>query len=730
MARPSLIVRLIIFACLCAASALLLPRVRFDSILGLELPPDSPEARAALAAFEPFERSEGLVIGLARGEGSEEALGRLDAALRDAFQGDDSGCQILSALSASRLAGLGGAEPGAQVPGETPGGRAASALEGFFSSRDGARSLIHLNLPPGADQDEVLKKARAAIPQDLAASVELWGSPLSLEMVRQRIMGEMLRLVPLCALIILIALCLISRDVLIGLALWASCLAPALMAMALQAIFRLPFRSESVMIPIAVLSLSTSYAIQVYEHAGLGRGGWESGAGGSPTGIVLGCGLTAISGYASILTSDIQAMRSMAWIIIAGILIALATALLILAPLLESLKRMRPFSLAPRPLYGRLGRGGWAGLGAIGLAILLGFGASLVRVEGETLDGLFRRSDPMGTRIKEMTARYGGPDELELAISLPGDYPLVDADNFQAFLGLERSIAEAEGTASVLDYAAIVDWAFRALNEGIQRAPATPEEIGETMEIIQSAEGLPSLDALVDPTYSRARLLVRYGGAGAADEGEAAYLAYRDRIIGLAKAAFPSASIHAGGYREDRIALARHLNKGSWFSLAALFGLLAILMGAFFRSPLKALAGLAPAAMGSLAFFGIMGYASIPLGVSVATAFGVMGVAVDDAIHLIGVASGYIKAGLIPSRAFRKSVELTGSSIVLTAAVLGAGFSPLLICAFVPIGQAAFLSIAGVIVAALTSLMVLPSIAPALLRLGFKARGRKRKRAV
>jgi hypothetical protein len=150
----------------------------------------------------------------------------------------------------------------------------------------------------------------------------------------------------------------------------------------------------------------------------------------------------------------------------------------------------------------------------------------------------------------------------------------------------------------------------------------------------------------------------------------------------------------------------------SALTVGALFALFLWLSGSPPASALRwAMLGMIPNVLPILATLGAMGLAGIPLDVgTIMVAAIVLGIAVDDTIHLLTRYRAELARGLAPREAIRASVRGVGRPVVTTALVLAGGSFALMLSSWQSIASFGFLSGISILVAVLADLFLLPAL--------------------
>jgi predicted RND superfamily exporter protein len=281
------------------------------------------------------------------------------------------------------------------------------------------------------------------------------------------------------------------------------------------------------------------------------------------------------------------------------------------------------------------------------------------------------------------------------------EYGLTETDAFDNIRALSHEIEELPGVSAALSYADFVEEGFTALapDHGV---PDDPAEIGETLELLASRSEGFDIGSLVDPAYRRARILVRYDGS----QGFArlrAGIAERCRdIAGEKRTAIV-------GYQEEAFlideAIRDGLGRGSLLFIPFLF----VLLTTVFKSFRWGAVCMLPSVAAILAYLGAAGWLGIPLDAVTATGIAaVMGVGVDDAIHLLSTARSLAASGEAGEDPFARAADLAGSSIVQTTLTIFVGLAALFFSAYASVASAGLLSIIALGIGTLTTVSVVP----------------------
>jgi len=160
-------------------------------------------------------------------------------------------------------------------------------------------------------------------------------------------------------------------------------------------------------------------------------------------------------------------------------------------------------------------------------------------------------------------------------------------------------------------------------------------------------------------------------------------------------------------YLEMMNALQRYQFVCFGFAAATSLALMAVL----FRSIRLSLLGLIPSVLPCISTLGVLGWwgwGLDPASTMVATI--IVGVAVDDSIHLLSSHLGFRRAGFSPRDAISKSLRRVGRAVITSSIVLAAAFWSLTMSPSSSVATFGFLSGVSIVVALLADLLVLPSL--------------------
>lgn len=312
--------------------------------------------------------------------------------------------------------------------------------------------------------------------------------------------------------------------------------------------------------------------------------------------------------------------------------------------------------------------------------------------------------------LEELDRVYGGINVVKVDF----DTGLTNGVNRLEFLRtLERvrhfaesrpNLSAAHAYSQVL---ALMNNIWEQERPGSLRLPDSDLLVGVFVLALRSYE-LPFLDALVDPDFQRASIVLRTQDLPAAQ-----YLALVREVEAFAASACPpGVTVSAAeGLRSileaDRLLVRSQANSAVLTAVA-----IGLLLAGLWRSWRLAGIALAANAVPVAMVFAVAGYAGLPLNsVTVMVAALALGIAIDNSIHFLTHWLGERRRGLDPSAAVAAAVRARGRAILGSTGLLVAVFSLFAGASFPPVMHFGLLSA----LAFVGSLVAVGVLLPALL---------------
>lgn len=613
----------------------------------------------------------------------------------------------------------------------------------FFISRDG--QAIYTYVIP--DPEVVPAEYGGALVAELdAADLHFFGDAIAKAYVSRSVMEELVLLGALALAVVLLVEIIVSRSLIIGVVLSVVSMVPAVWTLALFPLLGNAVETTTMMVPVIVLVLATSYGIHIYRYHALGLGDMGSTLE-HVAPVVIAAGLTTVIGFLSLLVTPSRILTQLGTLIIFGVSAALVTSFLLLPPILEPLtKRLRERArsrIAREPLervthfLSKPAMRPGLRLLLIGIAVAT-LAAFIPSVRGGySARDTFRPQTDISQAVSYFQTRAGATHDMELYLDTGEEYGLVYLSTYEQLKAMEAALEADESIARSISYIDFVEFMLGRLDGRVEPiAPISDAEVGEAMELL-SGEGVGlNFGALVDTNWQQTRLLMQAEFPSITNPaGIEAVESLLSRVRELLDAS-PELRSNRGrrevtfvppgferaailGVPVENLQHIRYLTRSQVISLLAFAPFIVGFLILVFRSVKWAILSLTPTLVGVLVYFGVLGLSGFlhdPIHVFMVAAL--MGIANDDVLYFILVFRRE-RDGTDFAPALSNTVHKTGAAIVQTTVILIAGVATFFFSRFVLLGRSAFVVITGLIAATTTTLVVIPAvlqITPALRR--------------
>ena len=470
----------------------------------------------------------------------------------------------------------------------------------------------------------------------------------------------------------------------------------------------------TVALPPVLWVLSTAYTVHLirYYDAAIASGTSIDGA--TEEALAMGlrpCLLAATTtclGFLALLTADMVPVRELGIAAALGIPVAFVVTMGVAPLLLHYLRPTSPDTELPRDGVGNLRAGHYAKpilLAAVVLAVVSAFFTTRVDIQSNPLN--FLPSDAPIVRDSEVVAQqFTGLYTLETVLALesswlhPESWPLIE---FQT-----AALQQAAGVARVLsplDYLKKLNQWAEGGDAADYRLPVDQATAEALIDDVPEGD-LGPLASLISPDGARVRLSAL---VNVMDGKELLAIVDASRAA-LTQSGSDVRGDHTGVVLrlvEAQFALIRTQLKSLGFAMLIIFGCIALGI----RSARLLALAIAPNLAPVLALFGLMGLAGIPLDpATVMVAAMVLGIAVDDTMHLLLTWRDFARESANPALALEQAVRVNGPAMTTTTVMACAGFLVLALSDFGPIRYFGQLSAAAMAVALCADLWLLPAL--------------------
>lgn len=587
----------------------------------------------------------------------------------------------------------------------------------FFISRDGQAFSIYVFPEDTTIDRELIPRIIDSITEvsgnDNGTRIEVFGERILLFYVHQNTAKDFIYLGVLALIVVFIIEIVVTRSLLYAVILWISSLLPAVWCLSLFPVFHLQMDVTTIMVPIIVLALSTSYGIHLFRFYSLdaSQNMFETLKGVTP--IILYAAVTTIVGFSSLLVSRLKELKIFGAFLMIGIFFALLLALFLLPSLValvqKRLKRQNHLLRIPS-LWKRRN---FFYQSVLSLAVLMVCAAiGITFIEHNYLYyRLFRPRSIITRSIAYFDKRFGGLDELALIIDSGKEYGLVDAGFFTGVKNLSNKLSEESMVLQTYSYVDFVEWIDERISgqETGLRA-VTEEAIGESLELLSSGESVLGIDTLVDAAYSRAKVLIRFQSQSTSGLAPSEVLtSLKVRITRIMETYFPGIGFDIIGAPIDNEQLHMYIVKGQRDGILLFFPILFAFLLYLFKSFKWALIAVLPTLLGVFFFLGAMGWLNIPLDPPIAISLAaVLGVSVDDVIYFLVFLKQQLKSAP-PLEALALTLQKAGVGIFHTTIIIVVGVGVLLFSTMLSVVYSGLLTGVTLSFCTLVTLIVVPA---------------------
>lgn len=489
------------------------------------------------------------------------------------------------------------------------------------------------------------------------------------------------------------------------------------------------FSLVSTVLPSLLITIGIAYVIHVmseYYHEKSAHGDPREALIDAVHHISLAVFVTAFTtavGFASLIISKIPAIRDMGILAVFGVTVAFVLSLTFI-PSMIALSRHAPggrVSMAQTNDTAKTDRlsiflrnlGDWDMRNAkwiIGLIIFLslsvGYGARNLTVDTDFMS-YFHREDPIVKARDKLISHLAGSAPFFVVIDarIPKAFYepkiLAKVEQFQKWLSEQEGV---DTTISVVDYLKLTNRAEHGNDEKFFTIPDPHDVVARMIDVSLSGTGM--LDPYLNKERSMANIMIRTRIVGSSTT-----LALERKIKEWAEKNFTEAKITMTGtlllLNKTADKVSRSQTESTITAIFSIFLVMSLLLMSFKMGLLAMIPNVFPIVM----LFGIMGYSGITINLSTSIiASIIIGLAVDDTIHLLSQFNYNVKELKDEREAIRATLATTGRPVFLTSVTLFLGFSVVSFSKFQPIFHFGILTACTLLICASGDLFMLPSI--------------------
>jgi predicted RND superfamily exporter protein len=361
--------------------------------------------------------------------------------------------------------------------------------------------------------------------------------------------------------------------------------------------------------------------------------------------------------------------------------------------------------LAPRMAIFSMRHARWIILAATAFTFALVPVASSVSVESDLL-AFFKRDHPVSVETRLIEQKLSGVTTLEVLVDggRPGALENVAIlQRVHEFQRWAEALPEVDRSMSFGDLVQEMHWAMNGEKPAFRALPPTDRLLSQYLLIYDGRD----LHELVDRSYRYARVMLSLNVHGAQAIGAAV-----DKIRArLASHPIPGVRVDIGG--EGRLFADQSdlLISGQVNSFFSAFAQIFLFMMLLWRSALASAICLVPNLAPLFFVFVLMGLLSIHIDTAtVMIASVVLGITVDDTIHLYHGYKERIRQGASPVFAIARGFRTTGPAVMAISVLLISQFALLAASDFVPTSNFGRMTAVGLFSGQLFELLLLPAL--------------------
>ena len=355
------------------------------------------------------------------------------------------------------------------------------------------------------------------------------------------------------------------------------------------------------------------------------------------------------------------------------------------------------------------------------LILAFGVGISMLRVDLDERE-LFGEDSQVVQWASFVEDRLRRSDSLEILLRAPAGVSIIEPSSLAIIAEVDRSIESAPAIGdgrSIVDLLGTLSEAFHG--QDVPEVPLEPtlESNAELLLLLEMGGGAAAGSWVLDDHEARLSF-----------EADPLSTSKRLETINEINAKIrdllpPGWSFEVSGPFSVYLAFADVIHQTQLWSFAtalfAITGVLLVHLRRTTRSDMEAvrftLVVLIPSLMPVVVTLGAMGFLDVPLDVGTAMVGAIIiGIAVDDSIHLITAFQKNRRAGLTDADSIGEAMLQTGQALVTSSIALSAGFFALMLSSWQSIASFGLLSGLAILAALISDLFVLPAIVLAMSR--------------
>ena len=318
----------------------------------------------------------------------------------------------------------------------------------------------------------------------------------------------------------------------------------------------------------------------------------------------------------------------------------------------------------------------------------------------------FPKEHPVSTADQLMRDKFSGTTSLEIVFEgkKPGSFQ--NAENVLAIQKIKSWLDAHPQVGYSISMADIVEemhWAFHEENDRYRTVPNNSSLISQYLFIYDGTD----LYDYVNSDFTISRLVVHLNTHGAREIQKIIH----DIELKLKQEVGTDLTWQIAGTGKLFAVQEHELIKGQLASAALAFFLIFVCLSFFWRSLTSGLIAMIPNVSPIIFIFIVMAVVNIPLDIGTAIiSCVVIGIAVDDTIHIYNGYLKRIKLGVSPVLALMRTYSTAGLAITATTLILCSQFFLLVFSDFIPTHNFGLMTGVGLIAALIFDLFFLPAV--------------------
>ena len=333
---------------------------------------------------------------------------------------------------------------------------------------------------------------------------------------------------------------------------------------------------------------------------------------------------------------------------------------------------------------------------------------SNLRVDTDWLTSLGEESR-VTTAVNFFETKLGGNSTLELEIALPEGQDLSQPDALETIAKLQERLALVNGlgrTRSIVDPITHLNRVMNNDDPSFEILAKTPDENMQLLELLNFSAPVAT-SQWVSPDLTHVRV-----SSEAPLRKQSDWINSLEAARKIHKAVLPPDwKVTETGALAARVDWVDEIQNTQIRSFPTAFAIVFVLVSVFLRSWKLGLAAMIPTLVPVIFILGLMGISGMSLDVARAMiAAVVIGIGVDDAVHILAQYKARRDEGLDAHAAMQAALHHTGRAVVTTSVALALGFLTLMMSAWQTIASFGFLVSIAILGALAASLFVLPAL--------------------